>query len=268
MKRGALALLTVVIVCIALGAGAFGNDQPLVAMASVGSTFLETEAGITAYSRLNPVNLTQAARAFKYIERQTEAYIVGVVGLAGYGEGQDVHVYVDVDGWVAAYYLAQEPTSKIVDWLDYGGSIVPSKLEDALINVTSVIHQGLPYVDYYDFRYPAATKISIITDEALVTGTGTFNLLIPEAYTVYSRTWSHALHNDSSFTGTTGNIAIDGTVLNRGGNVNTGGTYWRIWNGSVPPSLLSADVWHEITVYNSCGQCGDQFVALVLIYAE
>ena len=254
--------------CLAIAQVGVGATATLQSMPALGTSFLESEAGITAFSQVGRVNLIQAAQAFKYIEYQTGEFIIGVVELEDYAESHDVHVYLDVAGWVAAYYLANEPASKIVDWKDYGGSVVPSKLEDALIAVVTQINQGLPYINYYDFRYPDATKISIITDECGGTGTGSFNLLIPGTYTVYSRTWSHALQNTSSNWGTTGHIAVDGTVLNSGGNRSTGGSYWWIWNDTMSPNLLSPDVWHEVTVANNYGSYGNHYVAIVLIYAE
>jgi len=259
---------TCLLACLAIAQAGAGAAAALQSMPAIGTSFLESEAGITAFSKVGRVNLAQAAQAFKYIEYQTGEFIIGVVGLVDYGEAHDVHVYLDTAGWIAAYYLANEPASKIVDWKDYGGSVVPSKLEDALITVVTKINQGLPYINYYDFRYPDATKISIITDERGATGTDSFNLLIPSTYIVYSRTWSHALHNTSNHWGTTGSIAVDGTVLNSGGNRNTAGSFWSIWNDTMSPTLLSPEVWHEVTVTNNHGSYGEHYVAVVLIYSE
>jgi len=237
---------------------------------AVGSSFLEEEAGITCYTKVYAVDLIEAERAFKNVEKKTTDYIVGSVGLPGYGESHDVHVYADRTGWIVAYYLAKEPASKIIDWLDYsGGMITSTKLEDALVKVTNALNVELPYVMYYDFRYPAATKIMIITDEEGRKDTETFRMKIPSSYTIYSRTWSFAVRIDPgasvlSLSVIGGTLKIDGTKLCSG---QLSRDNWSIWNGTITPTQLSPDRYHTISVWNK-NEVGGSFVGIVLIYSE
>lgn len=248
-------------------------QQGVIALANpsvpaAGSSFLEEEAGITCYTEVYAVDLIEAERAFKNVEKKTNEYIVGSIGLRGYAESHDVHVYVDRTGWIVAYYLAKEPASKIIDWLDYSGGIITStKLEDALVKVTNALNVELPYVIYYDFRYPAATKIMIITDEEAGNEAETFRMRIPSDYTVYSRTWSLAVHGDTaSYAYVEGALKIDGTELYSG---RASGKSWSIWNGSITPTQLSPDTYHTVLVRNNeqHGK-GTSYVGIVLIYKE
>jgi len=234
---------------------------------AVGSSFLEEEAGITCYTKVYAVDLIEAERAFKNVEKKTSEYIVGSVRVPGYAESHDVHVYADRTGWIVAYYLAKEPASKIIDWLDYsGGMITSTKLEDALVKVTNALSVELPYVIYYDFRYPAATKIMIITDEETGNEAETFRMRIPSDYTVHSRTWSLAVHANTKWSDsyTQGTVKIDGTELRSG---RAYGKSWSIWNGSITPTQLSPDTYHTVLVRNNENHGkGTSYVGIVLIY--
>jgi len=256
-----------VVVAISASAGSYEMS----AFAALGSSFLESEAGITVYTKLNPVNLVQAERALKYVEQRTDQYVIGSLSLPGYDESHDVHVYVDALGWVAVYYLAQEPVSKIVDWRDYSSSgITSTKLEDGLLLVTDALHQGLPYIQYYDFRYPDATSLSIITDEEVANGSSNFRLLIPCSYIVYSRTWSHMMYNGFSGIGYPAygsRILVDGTELNSWEGYYGG---FGIWDGNITPTQLECGVWHDVRVTNWRVDGDYQWsgVAIVLVYSE
>lgn len=114
-----------------------------------GSSFLEEEAGITAYTQVDSVDLSQAKSAFKNVEKETDEYIVGSVGLENYPESSDPHVYVDKSGWIASYYLKNEPVSKIVDWEQYSPeSINTTKLEKGLVAITNALGVAVPYTNY------------------------------------------------------------------------------------------------------------------------
>jgi hypothetical protein len=123
--------------------------------------FLEDEAGISAYTRTPfAIDLSLVRELFRTIERETNTYIIGSLSLSGYGETEDVHVYVHTDGWVLAYYLVQDPTGKIMDWLGYNGSqITGTKLTKALTAICNQVG-AMPFqASYYDFQYPNATNL-------------------------------------------------------------------------------------------------------------
>ena len=231
---------------------------------ALGSSFLDDEAGISAYGQVSNVNLDLAENVFKNVEKKTSEYIIGSVALDDYGEADDVHVYVDISGWMIAYYLQEEKASKIIDWVDYlGGEITSTKLSDALTKVAAEMYAFLPGVSYYDFRSPDATNIMIITDEETVdNATQTFRVKVPLGYIVYA-TWSHAIRDVGS-SSTSGNIKIDDELLNSGSS----GEGWAIWEGDITPLQLVPNEFHEISLYHNGYSTADySYVGIVLIYA-
>jgi hypothetical protein len=231
-----------------------------------GLSFLENEAGISAYGQVSSTNLDLAENAFKNVEKKTAEYIIGSVALTDYGETHDVHVYVYISGWIIAYYRNTEKASKIIDWVDYHGvqEITSTKLSDAIDIVTLEMLVLPPDIEYFDFRYPDATKMMIVTDEELVDrATETFRIMVPGDHPTYSRTWSHAIY-DWEFGSTDGNIKIDGVVLHSASS--SGG--WQIWEGDITPTQLFPNVFHEISLYQDYNNAGASYVGIMLIYAE
>lgn len=141
--------------------GVAGASESEVRGMREGANFLEEEAGVCAYTKLTPpVNLTIAKTAFKTVEYECEDYIIGSVAVST-DESEDVHVYASKDGWLAAYYLNEEPFPKILkSMMDFGDN----KLEDALQKVCDTLWVSLPEVNYYDFRYPNANRVQVIAD--------------------------------------------------------------------------------------------------------
>ena len=244
-----------------LNVGSLGANLPL------GASFLENEAGISAYGQVSSVDLDLAENAFKNVEKKTEDYIIGSVALPDYGEVDDVHVYVDISGWIIAYYLSEEKASKIIDWVDYYSvpEITSTKLSDTIGIVVLEMFVVPPSITYFDFRYPNATQMMIVTDEEMVDGaTETFNLMVPSDHPMYSRTWSHAIF-DQNYDSASGNIKIDGATLHSGSSANG----WAVWEGDITPTQLFPDVVHEISLFhNEVGGDDASFVGVMLIYAE
>ena len=231
-----------------------------------GLSFLEDEAGISAYGQVSSANLDLAENAFKNVEKKTAEYIIGSVALPDYGETDDVHVYVDISGWIIAYYRNTEKASKIIDWVDYYGNpeITSTKLSDAIDIVTLEMLVLPPDIDYFDFRYPDATKMMIVTDEELDDeATETFRIMLPGDYSMYNRTWSHAIYDWGSGS-TSGNIKIDGVLLHS----RTEGGGWGISEGEITPTQLFPNLFHEISLYHNEYNAGASYVGIMLIYAE
>lgn len=236
--------------------------EPFATRYAAGQSYLETEAGISAYTQVQMVDLAKAAGAMKTVEIQTSEYVIGTVGIEGYDNSHDVHVYVDNSNWVIAYYLADEKAAKIIDWIAYAGAnnqITRNKLEVALDDVCNAMQTYVSGVSYYDFRFPEATNIIIITDEELSSNTTeTFDIMIPSSIVVYNRVWSYA-KNDGGYC----DIKIDETILNK---VDPGNG-WYSWNGDIAISLLSPDVYHTISINNGSYSI-NSYVGIVLIYKQ
>jgi hypothetical protein len=269
MKKGA-AVFFCVFLCLVVVGTAFGKGKsldlaPVSRDAYAAEGFLETEAGISAYGQIPLVVIDTIKPVFKNIEKETSQYIIGSVALAGYPESDDVHVYVDISGWIIAYYLNQELAAKIIDWAQYRAQgTLGTKLEDAVALAAAQMGYSLPPITYYDFRYPNANKIMIIIDEEPNTATQTFLLTLPSLdYFFYGREWSHAQYRHSGFNDDS-NLKIDGQVLHSAGTTAAG---WNIYQGIISPIQLSPDVTHQFALQNTDGGDLDVYAAVLLIYS-
>jgi len=168
-----------------------------------GTSYLDDEAGISAYTHISgTIDLSLVRDVFRTIERETDQYITGSVGIADYTENYDPHVYVHTDGWVVAYYLAPDPASMVIDLLHYDGAQFASNmLEDAMAQILEAVFVFTFEANYYDFRYPNATNLMLIAEAIDFEGDDSFELDLPSDFTYYERTWSHAL-NDTNTGGT------------------------------------------------------------------
>jgi hypothetical protein len=228
-------------------------------------SFLETEAGISASCKITAPNLTQAITAYKNIEYQTSDYIIGSVAIPNYTDSDDAHVYLNISGDMIAYYLNTEKPSKIIDWKDYHTTktLNGSKLQTALTIVADATGRTITNLKYFDFRYPQALSLKIISEEAIKNTTNTFRINIPSSYTCYSRSYSHAIvyTGPAGYGNAASTFAIDGTSIDSG---NTGS--WRIVEGDLTASQLSPDVYHTVSLQENTP--GNAYVAVVLLYTE
>lgn len=215
-----LIISTIALLCAAFFVMGAGEDT---------KTFLEKEAGVSAYTNVGQVDLAEAKKIYRTVEREEEEYIVGSVAIPDYSESQDPHVYVSKDGWVVGYYLKDDPASKMMDWVSYDKTgAVSTKLEAALKLMCDQLGKLLPDVKYYDFRYPDANELMIIADKD-----GEFKVKIPDDITVYERSWWRL--DGQIF------IKIDGnTVVPKDG-----------YCGKLTPIQLSQGVFHTIEGYQS-----------------
>lgn len=230
--------------------------------------FLEREAGMSAYTNVGrSIDLAKAKLAFRTIERETNDYVIGSVALSGYAETEDVHVYVHKDGWIVAYYLKAEPTSKIVDWNGYsGGKITKTKLDIALLFVCSTAEVGMKDVKYYDFRYPDANRLMIVAEamwndkqEALET----FKIKLPSDFNFHERSFSHYSKRSSGGYDHPSIMYINEkqiSIITR--------NYQSITNyGFLSQTLLPFDTFHVIKIYSLMSD-NTSYGAIVLVYQE
>ena len=82
--------------------------------------------------------------------RRRQTISSGSAPVGTYHESQDVHVYVNKDGWIMGYYLAGDPAGKAFDWMTYhdsGRTNVTTKLETAMEGVllaAEILSLGTP----------------------------------------------------------------------------------------------------------------------------
>ena len=229
------------------------------------------EAGIAAYTQSSwAIDLSTVRGEFRTIERETDEYIIGSVGIPDYSEDHDPHVYVHTDGWVLAYYLAAEPASYIMDLRHYDGvTIGTTKLEDAMHEILSAIGVVSFDATFYDFRYPNATNMMLIAEAIYEGGDESFNVYLPSDFAYYDRSWAHALHH------TGGSYDVESTLYLNDASINSLTTSeWALVYGSLSTPQLPPGVSHTIRVhlYEPSGYIGsgrgDAFCGIALVYQE
>ncbi len=262
MKTKMLAFLLVTVVAGVAFADSQSIEMQRFDRRTGNTSFLHQEAGMSAYAQLDgTVDLTKAENALKTVEEATSEYVIGSVGLEGYDESHDVHIYVDSDGWIIAYYLADEKPAKIINWISFSesGSFMDMKVRVALSYVAEQMLLFPSDIKYYDFRYPDATKMMVIADEEEEgNATETFRIKIPSDIPIYSRTSSFGTVGTNW-----GNVKLDGVELHNGKG---------FFEGSITISQLSPDEYHEVSIFNgeswTSGMVGTAYAAIMLIYKE
>ena len=190
MKMRSKIIISVALLCMFLLAGS----------ASAAVDFPADEAGIAAYVKASTsIDLNDTKSAFASIERETADYIIGTVALTYHSEQEYPHVYVSTDGWIVAYYPDDRPSSWIFPWADYaGGALSSTTLSKAVGTVATAFGGTTNGLKYYDFRYPDATKMIIIT-ESITSGTNFFKVTIPTTFSTYAVDWSHYNYHPTTY---------------------------------------------------------------------
>lgn len=259
-----LAMLAVITV-VGLLAGTLSTTGTEALLEADGTNFLEEEAGAAMYMNAGQaLDLSKARTAYKTIEKETDTYIIGSMSLLDLPETEDVHCFVHVDGWIVTYYLKEEPLTKIVAWEYYsGGELTSTKLDQGIAKMCGYVQVPVPpetEIKKYHFQYPSANNWMIVTKSQYGEGTSSFNLQIPNEFTVYERSWSHWAKGGSSMYPDTSQLKIDDTLIS---HISTKGPakmdYGELAYGELPPGQL-----HEVSVSS-----GDQaHVAIGLVYLE
>jgi len=211
------------------------NNQGAVAEA-IGQK-LDTEAGISAYFKSpDPIALSQVRPMFRTIETETTDYILGSIGIPNYAEEHfDAHVYVHKSGWILAYYLRDDPISKIVD--SRAQTINTTKLNNVVAAVASTAGSPFTSATHYDFRYPNATNMMMVAEH--YANGSEFTVKMPASYGYFERGW--ALQD---ITCCNADFRLNGVDLQQQ-YVENGAMY-----GSISASELLPDLTHTIWVYD------------------
>ncbi len=196
--------------------------------------YLDQEAGISAYYKSpNAITLSQVRSTFRTIETETADYIIGSVAVTSYPEHFDAHVYIHKTGWILAYYLRTDPTSKIIDTNSH--ALNTTNLKTVVLTVAAAAGVAVMDVTYYDFRYPNATNIVMVAEDH-INGTS-FTISVPSTYAYYERGW--ALYDDYS----SRDFYFDGT--NRPNQA-----YWdgNTGYGTMTASQVLPDTTHTVSI--------------------
>jgi len=210
-----------------------------VSSASAGSSgigsLLDSEAGISAYIySASPITLNSVRGSYRTIEAETANYIIGSVAISGYTEQYDVHVYVHTDGWILGYYLANDPTGKIIHVK--AETLSTTHLKTAISVIAGAVGIPVTNVIYYDFRYPNATNLLLIGEND--DNGSAFTISMPSSYGYYERSWANV--------GSWCSIKVDGSdkaPTYSGDSAGTTSCY-----GKLSPSELLPDITHTISM--------------------
>ncbi len=249
---------------IALKAPPFVRIASAQDVQSSGASFLEQEAGITAYTHAGQtINLADIRGLFKIIERETADYLIGSVSVPGYSDASlDVHVYAHREGWVAAYYFQQDsaPIARIFDCDSYrNGGFGNTFLTRVLTLVLNAAHVMPGSMNYYDFRYPNATRMMVVEDNTASPNPNpnSFQIQLPVEWTFYERSWSGSWLWGGDY------CVLDGSTLSAMIAI-PGGTCPTTKYGNLTFSQLLPGVFHTLTVQGS----STHYCAIILVYRE
>jgi hypothetical protein len=210
--------------------------------------YLDQEAGISAYFKASSINLNSVRSLFRTIELETEDYIIGSIPIANYVEYYDVHVYVNKDGWILAYYLKQDPAAKIVHIK--AGTITTTHLKNVVSLVAATAGSPFTDVTYYDFRFPTANRMLLVYEDP--DNGNDFTILLPTSFVISERSFS--LYEQYSYR----RFYINGVEIPKIYDGGYGGTAF----GLITASQLMQNVTYTISLYT--GNLG----ALVIVYME
>ncbi|MFZ3099615.1 MAG: hypothetical protein WA103_00055 [Minisyncoccales bacterium] len=142
------------------------------------AAFPQDQAGIAAYVKLTGVSQTTFDTAlddfFDSTEPSGDTYMIGVKGYLvddqpydPYAYNKiDVHFYLGVDGWLAAYLLKDDPAAKIVNWrpgAELKDTLLEIALEDAIAKLGAA---PTGEIKYHDFSAPASSKMTLVKESS------------------------------------------------------------------------------------------------------
>lgn len=178
--------------------GVLALVPPAFAQGTVAKSFLETEAGISVYVKLDQkIDLSRARALYKVLEDETDTYLIGSVELVDYGEDWVPHAWVHRDGWVVVYYSKGEPASRLMRWKGYKygqEGITTTTLYEVLVGLCTKLGGDVSALgatmSYYHWQYPETSRMLVVVDTTN-TGSDTFTYTIPAGVAVSEVSASH-----------------------------------------------------------------------------
>jgi hypothetical protein len=246
----------------------FSLVQPAFAQGVPADRFPMSEAGISAYVKINQsVDIAKARAFLRGIQAEGDDYLIGIVELSGLREELWPHLYVNKSGWFLAYYSKYDPASKLMPWNGYqGGPVATTTLRDALVQFTTQVFASMQMafsfsasekdLHYYDFRYPEARAFVLAVDVVLPNQEDSMRYAIPSAVLTYESSWAHYAEDVNGYDST--ESKVDGSTLYRGG----GGTYYA--SGLLGEQFLIKERSHTVSI--SQGRDGHSGIAVAFVY--
>ena len=220
------------------------------------------EAGIAAYFKAgSAIDLNDVRAEFRVVEDETGTYIIGSVPVSGYPESDDVHAYVDVDGWILVYYPQDEGwlVGDTVDWLAYynaGNTDLTTKLESVVETLAAAATVSYTGSTHYHFQYPNATSFAVLVEQT--SSSGSFDFSIPGEWTYLERSYSLAWLGNAD--PTTMEFTLNGTLIYD----DSRGPGWHDRVSTLSPTEVPVDVTH--TASFSGGNVDTVYGSIVVLY--
>lgn len=226
-------------------------------------TSIVNEAGISAYFKTSgSIDLNTVKTLFRTVEAQTATYLIGSVPVANYPETEDVHVYVQIDGWILAYYMSSDPVAKIFDWRKFHDASRPAsittKLENTIAIVAAQAGQAFAGATYYDFRFPNANTMALIVEwvdgNPYASQSDSFEVTLDSGFSYYERSWSLVSLDQGS------RLAVDGiTVYDAPGG-------WQTSQGALTVGQLLPGSIHTVTVTDTGNYSDFVYGGIAVLY--
>jgi len=201
------------------------------------------------------------------------------VPIDDFGGAIDVHLYADTDGWLVAYFKADEPAAKIMQWLPADvnnpqiATIPTTTLRDALTEAGDAAGVGiLPEVRYYDFKFRKATTMTIFVKTRATDGANIAQVKIPADYRLYEASYYHYIYYDAWYSREwywDSKLKVDERIVSDAVTSYDPprNKWWRAFGsygaGIVTGTLHKIEISYESHGENDIGSAG---VATVLIY--
>jgi len=282
MSKTKYYILGSIFFCLILGIGVVIGLLKSAEAQTTSTTFPVAEAGIAAYVELDSIDikdLTEALNFFNSVEKKGETFIIGTVKVENgrmfssydWGSGRTIyypawddypHLYIGLDGWMVAYYLRNEETSRIMQWKGYTpGTINTTTLKDAIdLMANNLKVTYLPPIRYYHFGFPKANKLTLVAETANYSTNykNCFSVTIPGAlfeasYSVYTgQSWCNWYCYSYPLSLSVGEVNIFSSPT----------TSLERYFGYYDTSTLTVNVPHSICLHRYNGGGG----ATVLIY--
>lgn len=235
--------------------------------------FPKDAAGISAWVKIDrTIRIDDTlTKIFHRVKDVSGSHILGTVEISDYVQKIYPHLYVDVQGWIVAFFLPSDPTASIIRWLGDAHNPQPrisTTLEAAIEKVATALQFTLPRPAFYDFRYPKANAMLILLRVFPAADTKVMYLKLPSNYRIHQISFYHyACNLDGGYgwEGFESAVTIDGALVSK------------LSGGEGPPSSEIKDLpvdglrpgyLHEIGVaYTQQGrEYGSAGLALVVIY--
>ena len=224
----------------------------------------DPDIGLVAWTDVGrTIDLNQARSLFTTIYSETADEIVGTYSsvIDNYGATEDINLYISKSGIIAEFYNSYEPASKTILW--NSDKIFFSRLASIV-----TVGQSLGYtidiknVKYYDYRYPDANRILIVTQslgEQIIGNYdyGGFDFNIPNYATIYELSYSIYL-NDVYSPQPSATVGLDGIII---GSIYGVGSVYNMYDG-----YITTDVTHQFGVMSTQG--AQASVAMIIIYKD